>query len=145
MILEIFSRIVVPIDVLGFIVTNVLAQDAAAPEPTFVEKLFSNPLLPIIVIIFFFYTMLLAPEKRRKAEEAKLLSSLKKNDRIVTVGGIHGTVVSVSPDSDVVTIRCDEGGNTRLKINRSAVTTIVNPNKESKESGRKDADSSTKT
>ncbi|WP_231615352.1 preprotein translocase subunit YajC [Novipirellula artificiosorum] len=143
MIAEAFSRIVSPSVELGYLLTNVLAQEAAAPaqELTFVEKLFANPLLPIIVIIFFFYTMLLAPERRRKAEEAKLMASLKKNDRIVTVGGIHGTVVSISPDSDVVTIRVDESGNTRLKINRTAISTVV---KDPKESDRKDADSSTK-
>ena len=122
---------------IGLILSNLLAQDAAAPVPnaaprelTFVEQLFANPLLPIVVVIFLFYTLLLAPERRRKAEEAKLLSSLKKNDRIVTVGGIHGTVVSVTADSDVVTIKCDESGNTRLKMNRSAISTIVIPNKE---------------
>ena len=64
-------------------------------------------------------------ERRRKAEEAKLMSSMKKNDRIITIGGIHGTIVSASPESKVVTIKIDEAGNTRVKINRSAVATIV--------------------
>lgn len=53
------------------------------------------------------------------------MASLTKNDRIVTIGGLHGTVVSVTPDSDVIVLKIDEAGNTRVKINRSAVVAIT--------------------
>ena len=53
-------------------------------------------------------------------------SRLKKNDRIITIGGIHGTVVSAPTDSNVLVIRIDESGSTKMKINRSAVATVIN-------------------
>ncbi len=83
---------------------------------------------------------MLAPERRRKAEEAKKMSALQKNDRVITIGGIHGVIVSASPDSDVITIRTDEGGNTRVKVNRTAIATVVNPD----ESKDKQSDSKAK-
>ena len=54
-----------------------------------------------------------------------MMSSVKKNDRIVTIGGIHGTIVNAPADGDVVTIKIDEGGNTRVKLNRSAISKVI--------------------
>ncbi|SMP62208.1 preprotein translocase subunit YajC [Neorhodopirellula lusitana] len=65
------------------------------------------------------------PEKRKRQDEASMLASLVKNDRVVTLGGLHGTVVSAAADSDVVVLKIDEAGNTRVKINRSAVVAIT--------------------
>ncbi len=89
------------------------------------QSLLGNPFVPIAGLFFLYYFIVIAPERRRKREDAILKSSLKKNDRIVTIGGIHGTIVAAPPDSDVVTVRIDENGNTRVKINRSAIATIV--------------------
>jgi preprotein translocase subunit YajC len=106
---------------------TLLAQgtNAPGPEPTPLQSLLGNPFVPIAGLFFLYYFIVIAPERRRKREDTIMKSSLKKNDRIVTIGGIHGTVVAAPPDSDVVTIRIDESGNTRVKINRSAIATIV--------------------
>ena len=87
--------------------------------------------------------IVLMPERRRKAEEAKMMSAIKKNDRIVTVGGIHGTIVAAPPESSVVTIRIDENSNTRIKINRSAIASVVS-DKESQASANKETATETK-
>ena len=65
-----------------------------------------------------------------------MISTLKKNDRIITIGGIHGTVVSVASDSKVVTIRIDD--NTRMKLNRTAIASIVT-DRESQDGSSKEA------
>ncbi|MCG8651226.1 MAG: preprotein translocase subunit YajC [Pirellulales bacterium] len=123
-----------------------LAEEGAAPEQelTFVQALFNNPLIPIAVLFFLFYFILILPERRRKAEEARMMSSLKKNDRVVTVGGIHGTVVSTSNESSVITIRIDESSNTRIKVNRSAIASVLNDGKENKDSKDKETSTTTK-
>lgn len=72
-----------------------------------------------------------------------MMSALKKNDRIVTIGGIHGTIVSAPPDSKVVTIRIDESSNARIKLNRTAIAAVV-VEKESQETKHKETDSVTK-
>jgi preprotein translocase subunit YajC len=110
------------------------AAPAAAPEVSPIQRILFHPLvLPIGLFLLFFMTFI-APERRRKAEEAKLMSSLKKNDRVVTIGGIHGTVVAASAESKVVTLKIDEGGNTRIKVNRSAIASVLNPTNEEKDS-----------
>jgi preprotein translocase subunit YajC len=54
-------------------------------------------------------------------------SGLKKNDRVVTIGGILGTVTMVQQGSDEVTIKVDENNNTKLRIKRSAIDRVVAP------------------
>ena len=97
--------------------------------------LFENlGIMPLIVMIgVLFYFMILRPESRRRGNQDKMHKELKKNDRIVTIGGIYATVVSTVPDSDEITIRVDENSNTRIRITRSAVQKVLNQ----KESGDK--------
>ncbi|QDT09919.1 preprotein translocase subunit YajC [Stieleria marina] len=104
------------------------AAAAPAAELTGIQKILGNPLILPIGLFLIFYLTFLAPERKRKAEEAKLMSSLEKNDRVITVGGIHGTVVSTG--EGVVTLKIDEGGNTRIKINRSAIASKIQDKKE---------------
>ncbi|MCC9644799.1 preprotein translocase subunit YajC [Rhodopirellula sp. JC740] len=105
---------------------QLLAQDAAPPEAdSFLRRFLENPLLLPIGVVAIFYVTYFGPERRRRAEEAKMMASLGKNDRVVTVGGIHGTIVNASPDSDTVTLKIDENGSTRIKVNRSAIVKIV--------------------
>lgn len=81
--------------------------------------------VPVIIIGILSYFLLIRPERKRSAETADLLKSLKKNDHIVTIGGIYGTIVNVQEGSDTITIRVDENTNTKLRIRRSAVSAIV--------------------
>ena len=80
---------------------------------------------PFIVIGVLFYLLMIRPERRKRAAMSTMLDHLKKNDRIVTIGGIYGVVVNVQQGSDDVTIRVDEGSNTRLRVLRSAISRIV--------------------
>ncbi len=60
---------------------------------------------PLIAIGVLFYVMLIRPERRKQAAVRSMLDDLKKNDRVVTIGGIRGTVVSVRREIDEVTIK----------------------------------------
>ena len=106
-----------------------VAQEQAAPGPggadSTIGAILNNPMFLLVGLFLLFYFIVILPERRRKADEAKMMSAMKKNDRIVTIGGIHGTIVSAPTDTDVVTIKIDEAGNTRVKINRSAIARIV--------------------
>ena len=113
------------------------AEDAApaanAPEMSPIQRILFHPLVLPVGLFLLFYLTFIAPERRRKADEAKLMSSLKKNDRVVTIGGIHGTVVAVSPESKVVTLKIDESGNTRIKVNRTAIASVLAQAEENKD------------
>lgn len=86
-------------------------------------------LLPIVAIGFLFFFLIVRPEKKKQAAVANMQSELKKNDRIVTAGGIIGVVVNVQQGSNEITIRVDENNNTRLHILRSSISRVVTDDK----------------
>ena len=81
--------------------------------------------LPFIVIGVMFYLLLIRPERRKRAEMNQMLDNLKKNDHVVTVGGIFGVVVNAQKGTEDITIRVDDSNNTRLRILRSAVSRVT--------------------
>lgn len=85
----------------------------------------------MIAILVMAYFMLIRPQQRQKADMARALDSLKKNDRIVTIGGIYGTVVNVAKNSEEITIRIDEGTSAKMRIQRTAVKSILGDDKAS--------------
>jgi len=74
-------------------------------------------LLPAVMIIMV-VMMFRAPQKQKK-ERKQLEQSLEKNDRILTIGGIYGTIVDIKDDE--VTLKIDESNNTKIKVTRSAI------------------------
>ena len=99
------------------------AGDAAEGVPVGINSIL--PLLPWIMIGVLFYLMLVRPERRKRAQLDAMLKNLKKNDRVVTVGGIYGTVVQSAGDADDVTLRIDENNNTRVRVLRSSISRVV--------------------
>ena len=77
--------------------------------------------LPFVAIIAIFYFLIIRPQSKKQKETQKMLAALKKGDRIVTIGGIHGTIQKVMEHS--VIVKVDE--NTKLEFNRSAISAIV--------------------
>jgi preprotein translocase subunit YajC len=73
-------------------------------------------------IFLIFYFMIIRPQQKRAKEREKLLSSIEKGDKVITSGGVHGTVAGV--EEKTILLQVTE--NVKLKIERSAITTIVN-------------------
>ena len=96
-----------------------LAEDGAGGAPPIYA------FLPWILIGVLFYVMIIRPQNRKQAELKSMLGSLKKNDRVITAGGIHGTIVNAPQDSDDVTIKVDENTNTRLRVQRSSISRVI--------------------
>ncbi len=78
-------------------------------------------ILPIVAIGLVFYFIVIAPANKQRKKTQEMLSSLKKGDRVVTSGGIHGTIQGVEPD--VVYLKIAE--NVKVKVSRSAVTGVL--------------------
>ncbi|MGE0607514.1 MAG: preprotein translocase subunit YajC [Pirellulales bacterium] len=72
-----------------------------------------------------FYFLLIRPQRRQEAERKAMISTLKKNDRVVTVAGIYGKVNSVRPEEDEVTVMVDEGSNTKLRMTISSIARVL--------------------
>jgi preprotein translocase subunit YajC len=89
-----------------------------------VESIFGNMAIPLGLTLLLMYFLLMRPEQKKRKEMEKLLAGVKKNDHVVTVGGIYGTVVAATADSKFVTIRVDDSTGTKLKVLRSAISHI---------------------
>lgn len=98
-----------------------LAQEAGGADPLAGLLNFA----PIIVIGVLAYFMLFRPHQRERAEMRAMLENLQKDDRVVTIGGIFGTVVNVSKDAEDITLKVDENGNTRIRVLRSAISRVI--------------------
>jgi len=88
-----------------------LMQAAAQPGGGF--ALF----LPLILIMVIFYFLMIMPAQRRQKKVAQMLKELKTGDKVVTNGGIYGTIVGLEPDS--VQLRIAE--QVKIKVSRSAI------------------------
>jgi preprotein translocase subunit YajC len=84
--------------------------------------------LPFVLIIGIFYFLIIRPQNKKQKETQRMLSALKKGDRIVTIGGVHG-VISTVRDSSVV-VKVDD--NTKVEFSRSAIATVVEASRSEK-------------
>ena len=84
----------------------------------------ANPLVqmaPYLLMFVIFYFVLLAPMRKQQKKQKEMLSALKKGDRVVTSGGIHGTVSQV--EDQIVWLKIAD--TTKIKINRSAISGLT--------------------
>lgn len=81
---------------------------------------------PIVAIGLVFYFLVIAPSNKQRKKTQEMISSLKKGDRVITTGGIYGTVQGV--EADAVYLKIAE--NVKIKVTRSAVSGIVTEDSE---------------
>jgi preprotein translocase subunit YajC len=100
-----------------------LAEDAPAaqPDPNFIPRL----LMTVAGAAAVFYFVMIRPQKKKDDDFKQLLSNLKENDHVVTIGGIYGVVTNVQRDADRVTIRVDESTGTKLRVGKSAIARVI--------------------
>ncbi len=84
----------------------------------------SNMFFGLMLAMIVFYVFLFRGQGRKKKELAKMIQGLKKNDRVVTIGGIVGTVVTAKEDEIVV--RVDETNNTKMTFVRQSIQRVIN-------------------
>lgn len=80
-----------------------------------------SSLLPFLLIILVFYFLILRPQQKRQKERQKLLDSIKKGDKVIISGGIHGVVEGLEDKTALVKI----ADNTKVKVDRTAISAIV--------------------
>jgi len=73
---------------------------------------------PILAIGLVFYFLVIAPANKQRKKTQEMLGSLKKGDRVITTGGIYGTVQGVEPDAVYLKI----AENVKVKVTRSAIS-----------------------
>ncbi len=72
-------------------------------------------------IFLIFYFMIIRPQQKRSKERDKMLANIEKGDKVVTSGGMHGTISGI----DEKTVLLQVGDNIKLKFERSAISSVV--------------------
>src|ERR1700685_700058 len=104
----------------GTIMPGVLLAQASQPGGSTLS-------LPLILIMVIFYFLMIMPAQRRQKKVAAMLRELKNGDRVITNGGIYGTIVGL--EDDAVQLRIAE--QVKIKISRSAIAGLQADPKES--------------
>lgn len=76
-------------------------------------------LLPFILIMIVMYVLMLRGPRKQQQQHKQMVATLKKNDKVRTIGGILGTIVDVRGDE--VVLKVDESNNTKIRISTSAI------------------------
>ena len=84
----------------------------------------ANPLamfLPLVLIFIVFYFFIIRPQKKKEDSRKKMIEAVQKGNRVITIGGVHGTVTQVDETSVLVQV----DNNTKLRIEKSALSSVV--------------------
>src|SRR5437762_13773081 len=84
---------------------------------------------PLIFIFAIFYFLLIMPQQRRQKKWQKMLEELKTGDKVVTSGGIRGTIVAIKDDYLHLRVPPD---NLRLEVSRASILSVTTPEEISK-------------
>jgi preprotein translocase subunit YajC len=103
-----------------------VAQDPAGGKPAEPGPSGLGAFLPAMVgVIVLYYFLFIRPDRKKAVEQRSQLDSLKKNDRVLTIGGIYGVVMNVQRDADEVTLKIDETNNTKIRVTFGSIARIV--------------------
>ena len=97
-------------------VSPAFAQAAGSTQDTL-----TSFILPMALIFVVFYFFMIRPQQQKQKEMKKMLEALRRGDRVVTAGGILGTVIKTENDECQVEI----ADNVRVRVLRSTITTVL--------------------
>lgn len=77
---------------------------------------------PLVIMFAIFYFLLIRPQQKRQKQVKQMQENLSKGDKIVTIGGLHGTIDAL--DDSTIVIKCGDGS--RLTYDRQAIREVLN-------------------
>ncbi|HRZ40473.1 MAG TPA: preprotein translocase subunit YajC [Candidatus Omnitrophota bacterium] len=87
------------------------------------QNAFFQLAVPLLFMFLMFQILVIRPEKKKQQEHKKRIDALQKNDRVVTAGGIYGTVVQIKEKT--IVLRVDD--NVRIEFDKESISTIKDP------------------
>ena len=79
-------------------------------------------LLPIILVMVIFYFLLIRPQQKRAKQHKEMLAAIRRGDKIVTSGGLVGTIIKVTDDSDPIDVEIAKG--VKVQVVRTMVADV---------------------
>ncbi|MEM1126371.1 MAG: preprotein translocase subunit YajC [Bacteroidota bacterium] len=77
-------------------------------------------LAPILLIFIVFYFFIIRPQRKKDQERQEMISAVKKGDKVITIGGLHGTVMQVDDNSLLVQVDT----NMKVRLEKTAVASV---------------------
>ncbi|MDJ0828816.1 MAG: preprotein translocase subunit YajC [Desulfobacterales bacterium] len=77
--------------------------------------------VPLILMFVIFYFLLIRPQQKKAKDHRQMIENLKKGDRVVTGGGIHGRITGISD----TTLTVEISDKVRVKVNRGSVSSLI--------------------
>ena len=74
-----------------------------------------------LIIFFIFYVLLIRPQQKQQKQKLDMIGALKKNDQVITAGGIHGTVVNVKDQT--IVLKIDD--NVKVEFEKNSISTVT--------------------
>jgi len=78
---------------------------------------------PLFLVFLVFYFLIIKPQKKKEAEHKKTIAALKKNDEVVTAGGMHGVIVGVKDET--FTLRIDDTTNAKVEVDKNSISYVT--------------------
>ncbi len=109
-----------PVQTDGEATTTVPDGPPTGPEgPTRSPSLLASPFVFILIMVVMMYLLMFRGPRKQQQQHKVMVQTLKKNDKVRTIGGILGTIVDVRGDE--VVLKVDESNNTKIRISTSAI------------------------
>lgn len=105
--------------------TILLAQQQPAGGGGGLSQFLQQMGLPLVMIVLLFFFMVLRPQQREQRTREEMLKNIKKNDRVITSGGIFGVVTGVMPEANEITLRIDEKNDTKMRLQLSSIARVL--------------------
>jgi preprotein translocase subunit YajC len=106
------------------LISPAYAQDASGIMSS------AGQFIPLVLIFVVFYFLMIRPQQQRQKEMKSMLAALKRNDRVVTAGGIVATVTKVPPERDgkpAREIEVEIAPNVRVTVLRETIGSVIKP------------------
>ena len=104
-------------DFLALLVAN--AQEPPEGPPFLLQ------IMPLLLFALICYLLWLRPIRQQEKQRLAMVAALKKNDRVVTAGGLIGIVADIKEKKDEVILKVDESSNVRLRVTRHSIVQVL--------------------
>ncbi len=106
-----------------FETASAFAQEAQPRNlaPSGVAALVQSPLTMLVIIFAIFYFLIIRPQQKKQRELQDMLKNLNKGDKVITTGGIYGSIISLS--DNIVTLQVDD--RVKIRVSRSAIAGLT--------------------
>lgn len=105
---------------MGLYILSSVAWAAGGQAPSGIQRW--GGFITLIFIFVIFYLLLILPQQKRQKQHKKMIEALKRGDEVITMGGVHGTIVQL--DDATVVLRVDKDKDIKIRVNRNAIAAV---------------------